>query len=276
VQLDLSIKRPAVRYHGGKFRLAPWIVGFFPAHHTYVEPFAGGAGVLLRKEPSAVEIYNDLDGDVVNFFRVLRGAETRAQLLAALCLTPFSREEYKACFVAIDDPVERARRFIARAQMGFGSHSHNIANVANGWRAWGPNSRKNYARELFNLPEALSTAGERLANVNIEHQKAERVIARYDHADTLFYVDPPYVRSERTDQSKGYAHEMTDGEHEQLAWQLRQVKGKVVLSGYASALYDALYHDWRREEKNTAANGQNGSVERTEVLWMNFKPSPTP
>lgn len=238
MQPDL-IARPAIRYRGSKFRIAPWIISFFPPHTTYVEPYGGSASVLLNKTESKTEIYNDLDSEVVNFFRLLRCPNDRRELAAQVSLTP---------------------------------HSHNIENASNGFRTWGPNSKKNYAREWSGIAANLLQVAARFDSVVIEHLEARDIIAKYDGVETLFYVDPPYVRGLRDDRHKGYAHEMTDHEHCQLAWLLKGLKGKVVLSGYPGSLYGELYGAWRRAEKETTANGQNGSVARTEVLWMNYAP----
>lgn len=276
MQLNLAIKRPAVRYHGSKFRMAPWILSFFPPHSTYCEPFAGGAGVLLRKEPSSLEIYNDLDSDVVNYFRVLRDPETCSALVAAISLTPFSREEYRACFEPSDLPVERARRFATRSFLGFGSHSHNIDNITNGFRtartAGKATKLHSYAHEWAGVPGALLSLSDRLRYVTIEQLDASVCIPKYDGPETLFYLDPPYVRSARQDQSKGYAHELCDHQHRELAWLLNNIQGRAILSGYDTPLYRDLYPGWHREQTTVMANGQWGAVPRTEVLWMNFPP----
>ena len=117
----MTIKNPVMRYHGGKFRLAPWVIGFFPEHHTYVEPFGGAAGVLMQKEPSQSDVYNDLDGDIVNVFRVLQDVELGAALMEKLRVTPFARAEFNLAFEQSTDPVEMARRTLIRSSMGFGS-----------------------------------------------------------------------------------------------------------------------------------------------------------
>jgi DNA adenine methylase len=275
MELDLTVKRAALRWHGSKFRLAPWIVGFFPEHTTFVEPFGGGASVLIRKPRSRIEIYNDLDSDIVNFFAVLRDAAGRAKLAEQLSLTPYSREEFRACFIPSAEPIERARRLVARSFMGFASHSHNIENVTNGWRSERTDGRqkiKQYALEWLGVPMNCLAVAERFRGVTIEHLHAFDLIPKYDHAETLYYIDPPYVHGERDDLMRGYAHEMSDHEHRQLAWLLHGLKGKVVLSGYDSRLYRSLYSDWHREQITARANGQKGSSERVEVIWMNFKP----
>jgi DNA adenine methylase len=99
---------------------------------------------------------------------------------------------------------------------------------------------------------------------------SRKLLTKFSDAETLFYVDPPYPMSTRAAGGKGYVHEMTDSDHRQLAWLLKNLKGKVMISGYPCALYASLYSDWRRDEKKTTANGQVGAVPRTEYLWMNF------
>lgn len=276
MQLDLSIKRPALRYHGSKFRLAQWIVGFFPPHLTYCEPYGGGAGVLIRKERSSCEIYNDLDSDVVNLFKVLRCPNDRRELASQIALTPFSREEYGQCFEPCEEKIERARRLVARSYMGFGSHSHNIANKSNGFRVshWdGKTAFKSYANEWIGIPEALLAVAKRFEAVTIEQLPAIEIFSKYDSPNALFYVDPPYVRGLRDDRNKGYACEMCDEDHRTLAWALKRLQGKVVISGYEGRLYRDLFSSWHREEKETLANGQLGATPRLEVLWMNYAPA---
>jgi len=120
-QTSSAPKRPLLRYHGGKWLLAPWIISNFPAHRVYVEAFGGAGSVLLRKERAYGEIYNDLDNEIVNLFRV--GRARGDELRRALELTPFSRVEYRLSFEVSDDPVEQARRTVTRSLMGFGSNA---------------------------------------------------------------------------------------------------------------------------------------------------------
>lgn len=267
-QPDLfPLRRPPVRYHGSKWTLAPWLVSLFPKHDIYVEPFAGSASVLLRKPRARVEVYNDLDSNVVNLFRILRNPAAADELIRALNLTPFSREEFfEPRDLDISD-LERARLLVFRAYAGFGSHSHNPKN-SNGFR-WMP--AKPYAKEWANLPNALQAVVERLQGVTIENERAEKLIRRLDSGDTLFYLDPPYVHTARQSNQKGYVCEMNDGEHSALGELLHSIKGKAVLSGYPCALYDRLYADWDRAEKKSYASGQVGRSERTEVVWANYE-----
>lgn len=269
VQRSVAPKRPPLRYHGGKWRLAPWIISHIPGHKCYAEVFGGGAGVLLRKERSQIEVYNDLDSQVFNFFRVLRDPALKEELVKLVDLTPFSREEFELAYEPTADPVEAARRFTARTFFGHGTTSMDPTD-SNGFRSCDIRSGKSYAREWAGIPMAISAAADRFRAVTIENIDYRKLIPKFDSPDTLFYVDPPYPMSTRQAGGKGYVHELSDNDHRQLAWILKQCKAKVLLSGYSCRLYDELYSDWRRDEKETTANGQVGAVQRTEVLWANF------
>lgn len=254
--------RPALRWHGGKWRLAPWIIRHFPKHEIYVEPFGGAASVLLRKDRSFAEIYNDLDDSVVNLFRVLR-SERAGELVEALRLTPFSRAEFVDAYQPAECPVEEARRLIMRSFMGFGSNGHSRLT---GFRANSNRSGTPPARDWVNYPDALQAIVNRFAGVIVENKDAKAVMAQQDGEHTLHYVDPPYVFATRADSSNDYAHELTDEDHAELLAFLRGLSGMVVLSGYPSALYDDALSDWRRIEREALADGAS---KRTEVLWIN-------
>jgi DNA adenine methylase len=267
--LTNELQRPPLRYHGGKWRIAPWIIAHMPEHSAYVEVFGGAAGVLLRKTRSHVEVYNDIDSQVFNFFRILRDREMRERLIEAVDLTPFCREEFKLAYEPAEDPVESARRFVTRTAMGFGTSSMD-PNDSNGFRSCDIRAGKSYAHEWAGIPAAIAAAAERFKDVTIENLDFRKLIQKFDDASTLFYVDPPYPLATRDCGGKGYIHELTDSDHQQLAWLLKSAKAKVLLSGYSCRLYDDLYSSWRRDEKKTTANGQVGAVPRTEVLWQNF------
>lgn len=265
----VSVLRPPLRYYGGKFRIAPWIIAHLPEHRTYVEVFGGGAGVLLRKPRSFVEVYNDLDSAVFNFFAVLRDSEQCAHLCRLIELTPFSRQEFDLTYEVATDAVESARRFVARCFFGHGTCSMDLLD-SNGFRSGDIRAGKSYAREWVGVPDAIRIAAERLRGVTIENVDFRRLIPKFDNQTTVFYIDPPYPFSTRKAGGKGYVHEMHDEEHRQLAWLLRRSKAKILVSGYDCQLYRDLYADWRRDERQTTANGQVGAVPRTEILWMNF------
>lgn len=262
-----AVTRPALRYHGGKFRLAPWLLQSFPPHGCYVEPFGGAAGVLLRKPRAYAEVYNDLDADIVNFFRVLRDPVLRADLTEACRLTPYARDEFDMAYEPTDDPLERARRTCVRAAMGFGSSGASKAKT--GFRT---DTRRKYGTAQHNwadYPAALSAIGERFSGVLIENRGAIDVIHDHDGPDTLHFVDPPYVHETRRMRSGGgYRHELDDDGHRRLLAVLRAVDGMVVLCGYENSIYADL-EGWERRTTVARISGGRGTSLRTEVAWIN-------
>jgi DNA adenine methylase len=262
--------RPALRWHGGKWKLAPWIISHFPPHRIYVEPYGGAASVLLRKVPSFSEIYNDLDDSVVNLFKVLREPLTAARLVQVLELTPFSRREFERSYEPAAETIEAARRLIVRSFQGFGSDAPSAPKT--GFRAQSPKSGRSPEKDWLNYAPALKAVAERLREVVIECRPAPGVMRRHDAVDTLHYVDPPYLWETRsTKRAKGeryhaYAHELDDQAHEDLLELLPSLKGMVVLSGYPAPLYDDALTGWRRV---TMAAHADGGRDRTEVLWIN-------
>ncbi len=266
----MTPSRPVVRYHGGKWLLAPWILSHMPPHRTYVEPFAGGASVLLRKERSHGEVYNDLDGEVVNVFRVLRDPTTAAELMRLLTLTPFARLEFEMSYDASDDPVEQARRTLLRSHAGFGSNALSGTRHATGFRSDSKRAGTTPALTWATLVDAVPAFIDRLRGVVIESKPALDLIRQHDYTEALFYVDPPYVHITRGNIAgvrQKYRHELTDDDHRELSDALHGVAGMVVLSGYPCELYDKeLYADWLRFERDALADGARA---RTEVLWLN-------
>jgi DNA adenine methylase len=267
--------RPVLRWHGGKWRLAPWIIGHFPPHRTYVEPYGGAASILMRKRPAYGEVYNDLDQEVVDLFRVLRDSTRSAELMDLLRLTPFARDEFRGAYEPTDDVIERCRRLIIRSFMGFGSNAHASAEKGHrstGFRASSARSGTTPAHDWANYPDAMAAMVARLAKVVIENRPAIEVMAHHDRRDTLHYVDPPYLHETRAQGNKYdlgwrmYRYEMSDDDHLELIDFLRNCVGMVVLSGYPAPLYDEQLGDWLRVEKTALADGAR---ERTEVLWIN-------
>jgi len=263
--------RSVLRYYGGKWRLAPWIISHFPQHRMYTEVFAGAASVMIQKPRAYAEIYNDLDGEVVNVFRVLRDPSSAARLAELVALTPFAREDFEGAYEpATDDPVELARLTICKAFMGFGSSGiHDRTNQGMRTRAtWhGKRSWATPATDWSSYPDQIPAFVERLRGVVIENRPALEVLAQYDKPDCLHYLDPPYPIATRTrSNGRGYRHELDDAGHRELAVVARSLDGMVVISGYPSDLYDLeLYPDWQRLERAQMAQ-ENRS--RTEVLWI--------
>jgi len=264
-------ERPVVRWLGGKYRLAPWIISHFPRHRVYLEPFGGGGSVLLRKERAYNEIYNDLDGEVVNIFRVLRGNRS-GELLEALRLTPYAREEYWAAFEPCDDEVERARRAIVRSHMGHGTGGNRLDRPT-GFRVDGKSGTTNVAGEWADLPDAFMATIARLRGVTIQQIDAFELIRRYDDPKVLIYLDPPYLPATRSTKSRKpgekyhtYAHEMTVEEHMELLDLIRQLRAMVIISGYPDPIYDDMLAGWQKRTTDARAH-QNSA--RTECIWIN-------
>jgi len=240
------VTRPALRYHGGKWQLAPWIVGFFPEHRIYTETFGGGASVLLHKPCSYLDVYNDLDDQIVNVFSVLRDTQKSVELKRTLKLTPYSRKEYEeAVSKNLVTDIERARRTIIRSFMGFGS---NAIHHRSGFRGFCRESGNSHPADWANYVDAMDALIARLSGVLIENRPAVEVLLRQDGDTTLHYVDPPYVTASRG-KCSGYKYEMTDDEHIALSTTLHELRGMVVLSGYRTPLYDELFSDWVSFEK---------------------------
>ncbi|MBI5866749.1 MAG: DNA adenine methylase [candidate division Zixibacteria bacterium] len=263
-------KRIVFGWYGGKFSHLGWLLPLLPDCHHYCEPFGGSAAVLLNRQTSPVETYNDIDGEVANFFRVLRNQNVK--LLRAIALTPFSREEFYLSLHGngkkLSD-LERARRFFVRARQvrtGLAQTASlgRWANCKNTSRAGMSGVVSRWLGSVETLPEIA----ERLLRVQIENRPALEVIRLYDDKSTLFYCDPPYPHEARGD-SKAYGFEMSDDEHRELAAALHSVLGQVAVSGYRCNLMDTLYADWRRvEAPSKMCHSSKGS--RTEALWMNY------
>lgn len=270
-KLKASRKLIAFGWYGGKFSHLDWLLPLLPECSHYCEPFAGSAAILLNRRPSPVETYNDVDGEVVNFFKVLR--EEKARLIEAIGLTPFSREEFaKACQLDPSLPVfERARRFYVRArQVRTGlAQTASVGRWANCINTSRNGMSGVISRWLGGI-EDLAFIAERLLRVQIENRPAIDVIRLYDSKDTLFYCDPPYVHDTRGD-TKSYSYEMTNDEHRQLAQTLNAVNGSVAISNYQCDLMDELYSAPRWKKHFSPLKTIHSTKDkRQEVLWVNY------
>ena len=256
------IDRPALRYFGAKFRLAPWIIEQFPPHICYVDPFGGGCNVLMLKPASYNEVYNDLDGEVVNFFHMLR--DRSDELIRAIQLTPYAREEQRVAFTPAGDDLERARRLYVRCWQ---SHGGGRTQWRTGWRYERGNTSGNRVIDDWNETDHLQAIVARLKNVQIENDDALKIIPRFDSPATLFYLDPPYLASTRSDRwkEKAYTCEMTDDQHIELARILNGIQGMAIISGKPSPLYDELYPGWKTLQKEINTDFQGRSMEK---LWI--------
>lgn len=255
--------KTVLKYPGAKNRIAHWICSFIPKHEVYVEPYMGSCAIFFNKQPARIETLNDLDGDIVNYFRVLR--EKPQELIRLLSLTPFSRDEYYNAFEVSenDTDVERARKFAVRCWQGFG-----CSNLyKNGFRSSQQNNSPHCTKEWRELPERLIEANKRLLNAQVENLPAVEIIKRYNTADVFMYIDPPYLMSTR--KPNLYKHEMTDSEHEELLRLLINHPGKIIISGYENEMYNDYLASWHKEKKRTQAEA--GNI-RTEIIWMNYEP----
>ncbi len=257
--------RPAFRYYGGKWMLAPWIISHLPKHEVYVEPFGGAASVLVRKPPSKVEIYNDLNEELVNFFKILRNEYTAKRLVNMLNNTPFSRVEFNTSYLPSSFNLERARRLAVRALMGYGATG--ASRMAKTGFRYQMSQGRSATRDYMTYPESLKKISERLRSVVIENIDAMKLIERFDVENACFYVDPPYIWGTRSKNAKhqGYKYEMSDEAHIELLGRLKKIKGSVLLSAYEHPLYDQHLKSWRKVTKPAYALN---AAPRKEVLWI--------
>lgn len=254
----MMIKRPAIRYYGGKWKLAPWIIEQFPPHDNYLEPCGGGASVLLQKPRSGVELFNDVNDNIVNLFRVLR--DHPAELLEKIKLTPWARSEYELAKDPTDCPVERARRYYCLLWMSISG-----SEAKSGWR-----NVKDYGGHNLTLyHDALPDIVNRLQGVQIENKDAIELVKKHSFPNTLIYFDPPYVQSERS-HKKQYAHEVGEQFHIDAAGALSAHPGYVVVSGYDCELYRDIFAGWEILHRESLNNSGN---KRIESLWLNEKVS---
>lgn len=262
--------RAVIRYPGSKWGIADWIISHFPEGYeklVYLEPFAGSGAVFYNKLPGAVETINDIDSDVVNLFRVLR--DRPEELKRALELTPYSREEYDRSFEPCEDPLEQARRYMVRTTQAIGAKMGGKC----GWRNHKQMKISGTACKWGVITSTIDTAAARLRGsstnlVQIEHMDAMRLIERYDSPDVLMYLDPPYVRSARRS-GKLYRHELDDAGQWKLLELVTKSQARIVLSGYASPLYDEALQGWYRDTTMSQTTSTEMAVE---CLWTNYEP----
>lgn len=260
-------QRPILRYHGGKWKLAPWIIEHFPAHRLYTEAFGGAASVLMQKARAFGEFYNDLDGEIVNVFRVLRNPTQARELEHLIALTPHSRQEWEEACLPSGDAVEQARRTITRSFMSYATDALSGENT--GFRGGAKCLRERPAQSWATFHKCIEAFCSRLSGVTIENLAAVPFLQQYDSSEALHYVDPPYVPSTRAQGGRmhGYKFEMSEEQHRELSEVLHSLKGMVIVSGYSCELYDdELFADWWYVERKAFADG---AEPRTEVLWLN-------
>ncbi len=256
-----------VTWFGGKARFASRITELFPAHKTFVDVFGGSGSVLLAKPPApSVDVYNDLDGQLVNLFQVIRSPSLNAQLIRSLELTLYSRAEFDLAKSACLDPVESARRFFVRQRMSHGGFGDHWSFCRENIQAGMPSVVRRFQAGVERLP----AIHQRIKNVQIEQDDWSKIIDRFDAPSTLFYMDPPYVPSTRI--GGAYTHELAIDDHLKMVKRLLSIKGMVVLSGYDHGAYAPLEKsNWIRQDFETTAytSAKAQRTRRTECLWSN-------
>lgn len=248
-----------LKYPGGKWRIADWIISHFPPHKVYLEPYFGSGAIFFKKEPSYIETVNDINGEIVNFFRVCRDYPEEFAKVANL--TPFAREEFQFCYDPAEDPIERARRVLVRYHQSFGTCNCSKKTWKNVKTYGGPRC----ATMWNNLPDVIISCGERLKNAQIENTNAISLIERYNDPNTLIYCDPPYLNKLR--KKNMYADEMSDFDHVVLLETIAKSRANVIISGYDNELYNSVLCGWSSDMKETVI--QMG-LHRTEKIWFNF------
>lgn len=259
------------QYMGGKYSVLPWLLPLLPESYSFVDVFGGSGVVLLNRRPSPLETYNDINENVVNFFRVLRSRQI--ELVTALELTPHSRYEYNHAWDNNgDDEVERARKFFVRIRQSFMSAGGQ--KEKKGWSATSKNSRINMSEatsKWLGSIDGLAMVAERLRCVQIEQRHYKHILANYDSPEALLYLDPPYDDEHRSE-GKTYAHDFTENDHRELSEIAQQCKGNLAISGYDSKLMRELYADWIFHKGPERRNNYSKKEGIHECLWTNYDP----
>ena len=288
-KLVMALTQP-LKWHGGKAYLADWIIGQMPPRVKnpnapapddpgwlhYVEPFAGGLAVLLAQDPEGIsEVVNDQNFELINFWRTLQSTDRFAEFQRQLSCVPFSQSEYRGAVpMDLDDvlgsPVECAVNFFIRCRQSMSGRMDSFTPLTRNRTRRGMNEQ---ASAWLTAVEGLPAVHERLRRVVVLNDDALAVIKQQDGPRTLFYCDPPYLDSTRTSPLV-YEHEMTFEQHMNLLRCLSEIKGRFILSGYRSVLYDGVAEQfvWRREEREIDNKSGKGASKqkRTECLWFNY------
>lgn len=253
-----------MKYPGSKWNKSEWITSFFPPHHSYLEPYFGSGAVLFNKERSNIETVNDLDDNVVNLFQWIK--KDPEKLAHEIYYTPYARQAYEDTFtLEPENSLEKAVFFYIRLEMG---HGFRTTGERVGWKNDVQGRERAYAAKGWcELPQKILRAAERLRGVQIENRTALELILRFNYKNVLIYCDPPYMLQTR--HGKQYKHEMSDEDHEELLKVLLKHKGYVVLSGYATDLYNDMLKGWNRYETTSYTQTQ---TKRREVIWLNYDP----
>lgn len=272
----MEVKSP-INWYGGKYYMAGKLNNIIPKHKTYVEVFGGGAHLLFKKDKSDIEVYNDIDKGLYDFFSILRNPKKAEQLKVLLELSPHSREEFyysRDTWRNETNEIERVRKWYVHLMQSFSGFCKTWTHSKGTSRRGMSQATSKY---LGNIEKNLPDAVERLRTVQIENLDFANLIEKYDSEDTFFYLDPPYVHNTRKESAQfAYNHEMTDIQHEDLVDKLLHIKGKAILSGYDTDIYDKLIENgWKKmllgefKERSTKTVDTN-KQKRDEIIWINY------
>jgi DNA adenine methylase len=268
--------RSPINWFGGKYYMSNNIIDLFPSHKIYVEVFGGAGHILFKKNPSPIEIYNDIDSGLYLFFKILRDKNKANDLKEKLDLTPYSREEFFFCkknYNTETNEIEKVRMWYVLAVQSFSGNfttwSHSKLQSRGGMS-------QNVSRWLGKIEKNIPTAIDRLKVVQIENMDYKKLIRKYDSKDTLFYLDPPYIHETRR-MTYQYNHEMSLEEHNKLVDILLNISGKAILSGYDNECYNKLVdNNWHKiflgkyEKSSEKSLVNNGRSMGSEFVWINF------
>lgn len=259
------MKSALIRYYGGKRRLASWVIRHFPAHRVFVDVFGGAGNIIMQKERAKVEIYNDLDDSMYEFFQVMSVPSQREWLKHLVDTMPYSRSAFNDARVKADCPVRRALQILVLSHFGHGSSGLRGRNT--GFRSFygDPIKTASQLRLWREKSSVIDETADRFRGVLLENLDALKLIDRCDRGQrVLLYLDPPYPMGVRKGKALEYAHEMTDEYHEQLFERIQTVKSMLVISGYPGSIYDGLGWEFRETQARTI-----DASFRTEKIWMN-------
>lgn len=263
--------KPPIHWYGGKTLQTKNLLPFIPEHHCYVEPYGGSGALLFAKEPSKVEVYNDLHKDVVNLYAVIRN--NFEQFSNSVSLSPYSRSDLNSAWLHLQIPILLNADFIARARDFFIVARQSFSARHNVKPGWSSSKKTNHALAWMNAIDKLPEIHERLRNVQIECRPALEVMRQYDEKQTFHYLDPPYLAETRKE-TKAYEHEMDYNDHFAMLCLIKQLKGMVLLSGYHHEVYDDVLAGWRYKDFIVTASAidttsSEADTERTETIWWN-------